>query len=377
MTVQLRNLRLEEFSRLMRMLERSFGHSYDFFRREYPHLYRPTAEACRWAYVVEEDGALVAHVGLYPLEIVNQGISIRVGGIGGVASVPEVRGKGYMSRLLRHVVDEMRAQNHVLSWLSGDRQRYNTFGWEMAGLAYRLTFSNRSLTWGGSPLTILDLEPVLPWAAASTIAGFVDESCCHTIRPTLDLLLRKQGVRAWVGEDGYALAQAEGRHNLHLLELVSTEAQERRWLHTLLQMTGAEQVIWQMGGGDTVRLARLQPWAVGWGMTGDDMYRVNDLVGLLRRYRPLLEQRAAGLADFCVVVAMTEYDRTTAVTLRVRGGSVGIEPVDAEAADITLSAPQVTRLLLGGPPIPQADALPANLRALLPLPVYVPPLDHV
>ncbi len=376
MTTQLRNVRLEEFGPLMRLLERAFGHSYGFFRREYPHLYHPTEEACRWAYVIEEGGELIAHVGIYPLEVVIRDVRLRIGGIGAVATAPEARGKGYMTRLLRHAVTELRAQNYPLSWLGGDRQRYNTFGWEMAGPAYRLTFTKRSLTWDDAPPP-LDVEAVLPWTAAPIIAGFMDTTDCHTVRPDLDLQLRKQGIRAWIGEEGYALANAEGRHGLKVLELVSTRGEEVRWLHALQQSTGAPEVTWDLGMGDALRLARVLPVATDWNLVEVGMYRVNDLVGVLRAFRPLLGRRAEGLGDFAVTLALAEHDRTTAATLRVRRGEVAVVAAAADAADVTLSPPQGARLLLGGPPIPQVDALPASLRALLPLPGYVPPLDRV
>ena len=48
---------------------------------------------------------------------------------------------------------------------------------------------------------------------------------------------------------------------------------------------------------------------------------------------------------------------------------------------ITLESGDATRLLLGGPPVakPQdmPDALWAGLKALLPIPAYLPPLDNV
>jgi hypothetical protein len=41
----------------------------------------------------------------------------------------------------------------------------------------------------------------------------------------------------------------------------------------------------------------------------------------------------------------------------------------------------VARLLIGGPPVARPDGMPealwAGLRALLPIPAFLPPLDHV
>jgi hypothetical protein len=46
---EIRTLHIEEFEKLMRFIERAFGHSVGFFQRVYPHPYRPTQEACDWA----------------------------------------------------------------------------------------------------------------------------------------------------------------------------------------------------------------------------------------------------------------------------------------------------------------------------------------
>ena len=70
----IRSARLEEFEPLMYLLNRCFGFSLGAFERYYPNIYRPTPELCASAYVVEDGGEIVSHVGLYPLEIVTHGI---------------------------------------------------------------------------------------------------------------------------------------------------------------------------------------------------------------------------------------------------------------------------------------------------------------
>ena len=113
----IRCLRLEEFDTFMRFLERCYGTSPGEFERDYPHTYRPAAELCASAFVMERGGRIVSHVGLFPLEAVVHNVIWPIAGIGGVGTLPEERGKGHMSALLDYVIDVMREQEYPLSWL--------------------------------------------------------------------------------------------------------------------------------------------------------------------------------------------------------------------------------------------------------------------
>ena len=83
MIYELRTLHLDEFDTFMRYMERAFGHSKEFFLRRYPHISRPTEETCSWTYVILENGEIVSHVGLYPIETVVAGIPLNIGGLAG------------------------------------------------------------------------------------------------------------------------------------------------------------------------------------------------------------------------------------------------------------------------------------------------------
>ena len=91
MIYELRTLHLEEFDAFMRYIERAFGHSKEFFIRRYPHVTRPTEETCSWTYVILENGEIVSHIGLYPIETVVTGTSLIIGGLGGVSTSLEAR----------------------------------------------------------------------------------------------------------------------------------------------------------------------------------------------------------------------------------------------------------------------------------------------
>jgi predicted acetyltransferase len=76
------------------------------------------------------DGRIVAQLELYPLEVLAGMHALPFGGIGGVASPPEARRRGYVGRLLHELCDELRARGISLSILHPFRAAfYRQFGW--------------------------------------------------------------------------------------------------------------------------------------------------------------------------------------------------------------------------------------------------------
>ncbi len=375
MITRIRTVRVEEFDGFMRFMERAYGHSRAFFTRFYPHLYRPTPEACANCYVIEEHGQIVSHVGLFPIRVSTAGVRLTLGGIGGVATLPQARGKGYMTRLLHHAIDEMRARGYPVSWLGGDRQRYNAFGWEMAGLAYQLTFSRRSLSW--HDVTPASIEEVLPAEARPVIAAHQHRPACHAHRPDLPARLRRQDLRFWLAADGYVVAVGPGRDHVKVIELVSASGNEAGLLRAVLDWNFATDVTWELSAWERERLARVMPCAADWRMREHGMYRLNDLTALLTASLPFLTQRAAALRDASVTLRLREHDRITDTTLRVRDGSVQIHAGQHAAPTIELSSVDAARLIFGGPAPAGLAQVPTSIQTLFPIPVYIPYLDRV
>ncbi|MGC9400556.1 MAG: GNAT family N-acetyltransferase [Anaerolineae bacterium] len=375
MTAHLRTLHIEEFDAFMRFMERAYGHSREFFSRYYGHLYRPTPEACANCYVIEEAGRIVSHVGLFPIHVVSAGVRLTLGGIGGVATLPEARGRGYMTRLLNHAIGEMRARGYPASWLGGDRQRYNTFGWEMAAPVFRLTFSRRSLAW--HDVTPTPIEEVLPEAAYPLVAAHQHQATCHARRPDLREKLQRRDLRFWVAADGYAIAEGQQRDHVKVVELVSASGDEAGLLQAILEWNFAEDVTWELSAWEHARLARVMPYTAGWQMRAHGMIRINDLTALLSAALPFLTPRAVGLRDTAVTLRLRERDRTTATTLIVKNETVRILAGAHTPSTCEFPLLDAVRLLFGGPAPAGLDALPPPIRALFPLPLYVPHLDRV
>ncbi len=375
MTSHIRTVHPDEFDAFMRFMERAYGRSREFFPRFYSHLYQPTPEACSNCYVIEDSGQIVSHVGLFPIHVVAAGLRLTLGGIGGVATLPDARGKGYMTRLLDHAIEEMHARGYPASWLGGDRQRYNVFGWEMAGLACQLTFSRRSLGWHDvAPAAI---EEVLPAKAHPVIAAHQDQRACHARRPDLPAILGRQDLRFWLADDGYVIAQGQERDHVKIIELVSASGDEAGLLQAVLAWNFADKVSWELSAWERDRLTRVMPYAANWRMREHGMYRINDLTALLTTALPILARRALAVRDAAMTIRLHGRTQVTETTLRVQDGAVQIRAGEHATPTVDLSSIDVARLIFGGPAPTGLDEMPPIIRALFPIPMYVPYLDRV
>jgi predicted acetyltransferase len=369
------NIHLDEFELFMAFLNRSFGMALGRFESSYPHMYRPAEALCESAFVVKDQGRIVSHVGLYPIEAVMEGCEVTIGGIGGVATLRSERGKGHMTRLLYRVIQEMRARGYCLSWLGGDRQRYNAFGWERAGMRYELGFSERSMD--RAQIGEIEIEGRRPDEMVTVVEQYQHQVPFHTRRPDLALQLEKDSLWLWTAEDGYVIARGAAYGSLSILELVSASGREAEMVRAVIEWTGGKDLTWTICAGDEERLVRLLPAARRWHAGGGQMYRIVDLARFLSSIKPMLVRRAQGVCDFEIAIGIQEYDRTDVATLAVRDGAVEIASGRQAADYYACSSVQAARLILGGPPIAPRDEIPAPLAALLPVPVFVPPLDHV
>ena len=375
----IRNLRIDEYEAFIRFLDRAYGFGRGVFEAGYPHLYRPTPELCAATYVMEQGGRIVSHVGVYPLAVEIEGVLWPIAGIGGVGTLPEERGKGYMTQLLYHAIDVMRERKYPLSWLGGDRQRYNAFGWENAGQGYDLAFSRRALDRAGvEPIEIQACDPA---EALSSIQAHQASLACRAVRTDLLAQLHKPDLGIWTAVDGYALIGGRPWGPLHVAELASNSGQEAALLRAILDWTGRGEIRWRVPAFDEALLARLMPCTSYWSVGSWDMWRIVDLARALSLALPTLQQRAAGVRDLELAIGMVEHDRTQVITLRVRDGELQVQPGRHADAYAEWPVVDVARLLIGGPPVARPPELPeplwAGLRALLPIPAYLPSLDHV
>ena len=191
-----------DFEESLAVKQVAFGMGPCGFTDLLPLLYRPIRADCEYA--VKRNGRICAVVGVFPMTWRVGDEELRVAGIGGVSTLPEFRGQGLMSRLMRHCVEVMKQEGFHLSWLGGQRQRYGYFGYESCGLAYTYSVSAVNLQHAfpeSSPLSVRALEGNNS-ADVEFAQGLYDRRLQSVPRNSEDFYLRSL---SW-------------RHRLHLVE---------------------------------------------------------------------------------------------------------------------------------------------------------------
>lgn len=104
------------------------------FLRDYPYVWNDDRISNSWICLL--DDKIISLVGVYPFEIRMAGVDFRTAFIGQVATLPEYRGQGIMSRIFQTVLEHLDSGQYDFAGLSGNRQRYNRFGWAPGGQKY-------------------------------------------------------------------------------------------------------------------------------------------------------------------------------------------------------------------------------------------------
>ncbi|MCM3042277.1 GNAT family N-acetyltransferase [Paenibacillus motobuensis] len=110
-----------------------------------PKLYGDGADTQQYHYMVKENGKIKAMVCVLPVTCNVAGIELKVGCVGTVSVHPRSRGKGYMQKLMNMAVEDMKSQGCSLSVLGGQRQRYEFFGYEPAGIKFEFTLTSDNI----------------------------------------------------------------------------------------------------------------------------------------------------------------------------------------------------------------------------------------
>lgn len=372
MSLNIRTLRLEEWDDFMRFLEKSYGHSRNFFPRSYPQLYRKEEDALSSFIVLEDNGKIVSHVGLFPLEVVSFGTHIKVGGIGGVATLPEERKKGYMSKLLNYAYQVMKQNGWPLSVLWGDRQRYYSFGWDIAGLKYSLTITTRSLDWAGTKATKVD--EVSPEDAVSFIEKLHSTLKLRVERKNHLLNLKKQGIRIWIGKEGYVVSSGE-IGSPRILEVVSSEGKEPELIRGVMERCFGDSASVEVNAFDTGRLERLLKVASHWTIVPEGQFRIIDITNLLEAFKEVLLSKAKMVKDFDLSIGLKFNNEVDIATVFVKDGEVSISRGKHSKNYVELDEREAVSIFLGGSTLSFEKV--RELSMLLPLPIHIPSLDHV
>ena len=120
------------------------GKDNDFYRA-LPKLYKKEYHPCEANYMTLENGRIVAAVGSFPGKLSVCGTTLSYYGIGNVAVNPYCRSKGYMTKLMDKAIEDMLEEDVDFTVLTGRRNRYSYFSYEMVGRKYCLWMDERNI----------------------------------------------------------------------------------------------------------------------------------------------------------------------------------------------------------------------------------------
>ncbi|MBQ8370301.1 MAG: GNAT family N-acetyltransferase [Clostridia bacterium] len=348
------------------------------FKKLLPKLYRPECDPCYNNYVVTENGKLKAAIGAFDsvLKVGEEELTCR--GIGNVAVHPYSRSKGYMKDCMKLALDGMIADGVDYSILGGIRQRYNHFGYETSGPAYRVEISARDLNYNfdrkGIPFVEFDLHTV---TAADT--ELLDKMyAIHATRPLRTVRSREQFLdicNSW-RSPAYAIlkdGQFRGYFVGGLQEL--TLVDENDFVDVVRNYVRHHgKVSMHFAAWETDHMEKAA--AIGSAPTMDysDMYSIfnyKKVVSAFLRFKASYTD----LADGEISVKINGFAKEEKLLIYVENGTPYVEEHSGDC-DIELGHLEAAAFFFGLYS-PAWTKVPAAARGWFPLPLYVDNADHV
>ncbi|WP_436925627.1 GNAT family N-acetyltransferase [Halosimplex amylolyticum] len=371
----------EEFPEMMALLDRYFAYERGGMAARLPFAYDPD-RSDRHAVIVE-DGRIVSHVAAIPQTLSIGPGTIECWGIGGVATDRRYRGNGYMSRLLAFWFDRMDDEGVALSDLSGNRQRYAHFGYELVGNEYRYTFSERSFA--GEP-TASDAVAVYDGASAQgeTLRDIHEAEPYRVVRDreASRTVFGQRGLETllWDGDDDPAyLCLTRASRSRTIEEFGGSAAGLEALLSHVLALYDLNDLT-----------ARAPPWhplepvfarhSRFWTARPHRKFRICDLPALLTAFAPQLETRwreSDRTERGSIGLGVAGSDGDESVRIEYGPGSVSVEGA-ADDPNVELDRTALASLLFGMPArsarLREGDRF---LETVLPLRFYLWPSEHV
>ncbi len=163
-------------------------------------------------FVYEVDGRLWGVVGAYPYDVKFGGVRFRMAGIGQVICLPEYRGQGVMTALLKQAIASLEADGYDAAWLVGDRRRYGHFGWAPGGRALAFTIDPRYLPDPTAAASRAAVRPLDIEQEFARLAAYLYNLPDTMLMPATELRLLFEGrkVSGWALHDSFILLDTSG-----------------------------------------------------------------------------------------------------------------------------------------------------------------------
>ena len=365
---------------LLRFLDKAFTNIPPRFLKSLPKLYKPQYRPCANNLIVREGREIRAAVGLYPMELYAGGEKLIVAGIGNVAVGKAWRGEGYMKLLMRQSLVLSKERGTDFLALGGQRQRYQYFGFEDAGVSYNYFVTKTNLRHARLEKTNLTVEALRQSDTESLRAiHALNEAaplhCARDIDALWDIL------RSW-GSVPYVL-RADGAFAGYFRSGKEIRRAGELRLTDPAHLSGAVQAILAAAPKDVtfhLDLAETGAAAFFVGLCESENIGCPESFHVMNYERVLgaflrLNARIKPLCEGEIVIRVNGYLAPENLRLRVRDGKASVEATE-EAPQVTLEHLAATRCFFS-PVSPERAALPAFAAAWFPLPLAFPGADSV
>ena len=381
MSLEITMLKPEEYEEMMKFLETSYRISKGYFSRRYPHVWRKDTIQYENRLILKRNGRIVSHVGIFPLTMKIDNVEVKMGGIGGVATLQEYRGLGYMTKLMNYAIKKMKDEKYPLSILWGDRQRYGHFGYEIVGKKVLFTVSLRSLSVEAKPSEINIVRYRGEKELLDKIIKLHEQEPIIIKRTIRDnkLLYNIPGLIVYVGEvngnSAYIVFESDDPPRT-IIEYGGKPDVLISLLYTILKILDKELNISSVDveapyySYETFH--EMFKVFSSWKIRSQAMVKILNLKELLENYLPIIARRTEEI-KYELMLGIRETGEKVKLTLD--HGTVVIEPRGKAKTKILLSERDMAKLLFDGPETVSPYFPMLNL--LFPLPLHVGTLNHI
>jgi len=370
------HLKKEEFEEMMLCLEKSYNHPHYSFPQYYPHVWRKDTIQYKNRIIAKERNKIVSHVGIFPLTAVVENTQIKMGGIGGVATLPEFRRRGHMTRLMDYCIQKMRDDGYPISTLWGDRERYENFGYEVAGEEVIFKFSKRSLKRNVElfPVNVTRLEEK---------KGLIEKIIFIHKNEPLHIKRKKRDYALIFAKPNLITLLAEKKGRFAYVSFYSPSPSPLKTLtecggnprvlfsliYAVLEKWKTESVEIPFSCYPTKMFFSLLEASSSWYIRPLGLIKILNLRETINSYSSIIEKRAQKLGLKGTLTLGIKGKKEKIMFCLNSGSSLKEE--------ISLSEREMVRLLFASPCLVDIERPSSLLYLLFPLPLYVGPLDCV
>ncbi|MEO7715913.1 MAG: GNAT family N-acetyltransferase [Capsulimonas sp.] len=361
----------------------SMAHAPTDFRAFGPKMYEPTDASMAQQYVLRENGRIRAAVGVFPMTYCIGDISLRVAGVGNVAVHKYHGGKGYMVDLMNAAVADMANEGMDFSFLTGQRQRYQHFGYEPCGAACAVHFTPASVKhtakrMGNSGYRLEEMAAqsaeVIGKAYAIHAAQFT-----HIERPRekfVDALRTGMSVPYVIFDQNGEVSGYFTRNGATIGEiLVADENAFADIIHSVTANRPGESATVFLPPHEPRKLAAAIRICENYVLENAGNYRFFNFARTVEAFLTL-KASYRSLPEGEMIIGSDLFGNHT---ISIAGGSVAVETTD-RAPDVTLRGMDIYQFLFGAAPMDgffEGNNQSQLAHAWFPAPLYFPFPDHV